>query len=127
MSVNKDMVEYFIGEFYRTKSVNLDELVTPKFKFVLVGKIPLNFKQYVKMAEAIRNIVKLNITDISSEDDKIFILKYHLDVMILKGGFGKEITGIIIVSLIDGLVDKIEVTRSHNDQYLEDQTDFKDD
>lgn len=126
MSVNRDMVEYFINEFLCCKSVNLDGLVTPAFRFVLAGKIPLNFKQYVLMAETIRNIVKLNITDISTNNDQIFKLKYKLDVMIFKGGFGKEITGMITVILKDSLVERIEVTSNRRDRDLESHTDFED-
>ncbi|MGL1920048.1 MAG: hypothetical protein OCD03_03400 [Hyphomicrobiales bacterium] len=126
MSINRDMVDYFISEFMCCKSVNLDGLVTPEFRFILIGKIPLNFKQYVIMAETISNIVKLNITEINSDDDEIFIMKYDLDVMLFKGGFGKKMSGTIILRLKDSLVNRIEVSTSHRDRALEEYTNFKD-
>ncbi|MBL1241832.1 MAG: hypothetical protein COB13_008265, partial [OCS116 cluster bacterium] len=46
-------------------------------------------------------------------------MKYQLDVMILKGGFDKEIFGNITVVVKQDLVDKILVTASRKDKNLE--------
>lgn len=112
------MVEYFIGEFYRTNSVNLSHIVTPTFKFDMVGTLPLSFPLFVKLTEAIRNVVKLNVYDLHSDDDVVFRMKYLLEVLKPFGGFGIEITGTITVTLIGDLVDRIDVTRSHCDGEL---------
>lgn len=119
MSTNKDLVDYFIGEFYSGKLANLELLVTEDFMFKMVGFPKLNFKRFVKMANAISNLVKLNIQEIVSADDLTFEMKYLLDVMIFKGGFDKEIYGDITVVVRDGLLDKILVTASRKVKNLE--------
>lgn len=119
MSTNQDLVEYFIGEFYSGKLANLDLLATEDFVFKMVGFPKLNFNRFVIMANAISNRVKLNILEITSEDDQTFEMKYQLDVMILKGGFDKEIFGNITVVVKQDLVDKILVTASRKDKNLE--------
>lgn len=117
------MVEYFIEEFYRTNSVSLEDMVTDTFRFHMTQKLPLPFKAYVRMAEVIRNIVKLNVFDLRSVDDFVFKMDYKLDVLVFSGGFGKEIVGEITVTLIGDLVDKIEVTRSRHDHFLDEHVD----
>ncbi|PCI88478.1 MAG: hypothetical protein COB24_03000 [Hyphomicrobiales bacterium] len=119
MSTNRDLVDYFIGEFYSGKLANLELLVTEDFMFKMVGFPKLNFKKFVKMANATSNLVKLNIQEIVSADDLTFEMKYLLDVMIFKGGFDKEIYGNITVVVRDGLLDKILVTASRKVKNLE--------
>lgn len=119
MSTNKDLVDYFIGEFYSGKLANLELLVTEDFMFKMVGFPKLNFKKFVKMASAISNLVKLNILEIGSVDDQTFEMNYLLDVMIFKGGFDKEIYGEITVVVKDGLLEKILVTASRKVKNLE--------
>ncbi|MBL1419888.1 MAG: hypothetical protein COC24_005200 [Alphaproteobacteria bacterium] len=119
MSTNKDLVDYFIGEFYSGKLANLELLVTEDFMFKMAGFPKLNFKKFVKMANVTSNFVKLNIQEIVSADDLTFEMKYLLDVMIFKGGFDKEIYGDITVVVRDGLLDKILVTASRKVKNLE--------
>lgn len=124
MSNNREMVEYFINEFYCSKSANLDVLVTDSFVFEMDKAPSLNFKKYVLLTMAIRNLVKLNIHEIRSADDQVFKMKYTLDVMRFMGGFGSEIYGTITVVLKNDLVDKIIVTRSRIDEELEKYIDM---
>lgn len=118
MSINRDLVDYFISEFYSGKLANLELLVTEDFRFKMVGFPKLNFKRFVKMASATSNLVKLNIQEIISVDDLTFEMDYLLDVMIFKGGFDKEISGNITVVVKDGLLEKIMVTASRIDKNL---------
>ena len=119
MSTNKQLVDYFVGEFYSGKLANLELLVTDDFSFKLTGFPKLNFKKFVIMANAVSNRVKLNILEIVSIDDLTFDMKYSLDVMILKGGFDKEIVGEITVVIKEGLFHKILVSASRKDKNLQ--------
>lgn len=115
MTQNLRMVNYFVSEFYRKRTFELEHITSTSFSFKLQLNPEQSFKDFAERMNYINENAKLTIEEVKSEDDTTF---YAQSTLRIPDGEGEEFkahaNNIFVVK--NGLLDKVSVMYDLTDQ-----------
>lgn len=113
MSQNLRLVEYFLSEFYKNRTLELAHIVSPNFYYCVNGGEKEDFETYVQRMNLIFKNSDSFMTPPQTEDDQIFAVDYVISIE--TNGSIERLYGVAKYNIVNGLLENIHITH-HNDQ-----------
>lgn len=80
MSQNQRLVEYFVSEFYRNKTIALEHITSSSFVFIIQSGSEQSFAEYASRMNILSDSCRLELADPVSEDDIMFVSTFSMTV-----------------------------------------------
>lgn len=114
-SQNIKLIAFFISEFYRKRSLELEHIVSTAFTFKLHNLPAQNFQEFAARMGYISDNAILSIEDIHSSDDTTFVAKSSLSIK--RENLPDYVaTGLNTFVIKNGLLDKVIVKYDLTDE-----------
>lgn len=81
MSQNLRLVNYFVSEFYRNRMIELEHVTSPDFSFTLHTGAKQSFTEFAARMGFVNDNAKLELGEIHSTDDTIFIAPSKVSII----------------------------------------------
>lgn len=115
MSQNLRLVNYFMSEFYRNKTLNLGYIVSPNFEFYIQDNVKKNFIHYANRMDLLCKCCELEMFSPTTEDDVKFTSKFKM-VIEREGEEDLIATGVNEFVIKDDLLFRVYVRYDHSDE-----------